>query len=351
MDPGRASSKLMRCKPQDQHDGVVNEISLDPLVSRFVSGGADGQVKLWDTKTVVCLWSSDRQLQSLVVDPFLKVSSALADGIIIGALNSGDIILWSLSTQFLSDDIFTPTSVTQHRIMSPIPKEDLSPQGAVVPKPKPNMLCVRRHSQTKAALLIGYSDHPFFYRIIVDLTSGAYEITTFGDPSLGNNSIVKSVFAALPDDCNFVITGSQLGSIGVYDWDTPQTSPSVTPARRCEADEDGAVTALAWSSLVLASGFASGATVIWDALTFERLRLFWSPIPHAAPGREVGGVSSIVVAKEFLIIVVGNRVMSWKVGAVHSRDAPRKGKHTRARKNPLSKGQRMHVLIAMLVVD
>jgi hypothetical protein len=39
--------------------------------------------------------------------------------------------------------------------------------------------------------------------------------------------------------------------------------------------------------------------------------------------------------------------MSWKVGAVRSRHAPHKGKHASAKKNPLSKGQRMHVLISV----
>ena len=341
MDPGRASSKLVRCKLQEQHDGAVNEIALDPVGTRFISGGADGQLKLWDTKTVVCLWSSDRQHQSLVVDPFLKVSSALTDGVIIGALDSGDILLWSSSTHLLlSDDVSTPISFSQHRITLPIPKGQFPPQDVVASKPKPSILRVRRHSEMTAALLIGYSDHPFFYRVVIDLTSGKYETTAFGDPSFGNNSIVEPVFATQPDDYSFVITGGQLGSVDIYDWDAPKTSSSVTAARKCYAHEDGAVTALTWSPLVLATGFAFGTTVIWDSLTLEPLRLFSSPV---RPGRELEGVSKIVVAKELLIIVVDNRVMSWKVGAARSRDTPHKSKHSRAKKNQLSKGQRTHV--------
>jgi WD40 repeat protein len=345
MDPGRASSKLVRCKVEDQHDGVVNEIALDPAVSQFVSGGADGQVKLWDTKTVVCLWSSDKQIQSLVVDPFLKVSSALADSIIVGALNSGDILLWTSSRDFYSDGFSSQTSFAQHRIVSPISKGQLSPQDAFVPKPQPSVLHVRRHSQTTAALLIGYSDHPFFYRVVVDLTSGKYETTTFGDPSFGNSSIVEPILATQPDDCSFIITGDIVGSVSIYDWDTPQTSTSVIPTRRFEAHEDGAVTALAWSSVVLATGSARGTTTVWDALTLEPLRLFSSPVPRAAPGREVGvgSVSKIVIEKELLVIIVDNRVMAWKVGQAHH-DAPHKRKHARANRNPIPKGQRMRVL-------
>ncbi|KAG1816768.1 WD40-repeat-containing domain protein [Suillus subaureus] len=344
MDPGRASSKLVRCKVEDHHDGVVNEIALDPAVNRFVSGGADGQVKLWDTKTVVCLWSSDKQLQSLVVDPFLKVSSALADGIIAGALSSGDIIFWTSSRQVHSDDLSSPASFAQHRIVSPISKGQLSPQDAFIPKPQPTVLRVRRRSQTTAALLIGYSDHSFFYRIVVDLTSGKYETTAFGDPSFGHNSIIEPVFAAQPDDCNFIITGDLLGSVGIYDWDTPQTSSSVVPSRRFEAHEDDAVTALAWSSVVFATGSARGTTTVWDALTLEPLRLFSSPVPRTGPGREVGGVSKIVIEKELLVIIADNRVMSWKVGQVHHRDAPHKSKHARANRNPTSKGQQRYNL-------
>ncbi|KAG1853158.1 WD40-repeat-containing domain protein [Suillus subalutaceus] len=325
MDPGRASSKLVRCKVEDHHDGVVNEIVLDPAVNRFVSGGADGQVKLWDTKTVVCLWCSDKQLRSLVVDPFLKVSSALADGIIAGALSSGDVILWTSSRQFHSDDLSSPAFFAQHRIVSPIPKGQPSPQDAFIPKPQPTVLCS-------------------FYRIVVDLTSGKYETTAFGDPSFGYNSITEPVFAAQPDDCSFIITGDLLGFVGIYDWDTPQTSSSVVPSRRFEAHEDGAVTALAWNSVVLATGSARGTATVWDALTLEPLRLFSSPVPRAAPGLEVGGVSKIVIEKELLVIIADNRVMSWKVGQVHHRDAPHKSKHARANRNPISKGQQRYDL-------
>ncbi|KAG2137475.1 hypothetical protein DEU56DRAFT_887211 [Suillus clintonianus] len=344
MDPGRASSKLVRCKVEDHHDGIVNEIALDPVVSRFVSGGADGQVKLWDTKTVVCLWSSDKQLQSLVADPFLKVSSDLADGMIVGALNSGDILLWTSPGQVHSDDFSSPASFVQHRIMWPISKEQSSPQDAVISKPQPTVLCVRRHSQATAALLIGYSDHPFFYRVIVDLTFGKYETTAFGDASFGCNSIVEPVFAAQSEDCSVIITGDLLGFVGIYDWDTPKTSSSVVPARRFEAHEDGAVTALACSSIVLVTGSARGTATVWDALTLEPLRLFSSPLPRTVPGREVGGVSKIVIKKELLVIIANNRVMSWKVGQVHSGDAPHKIKYARAKKNPISKGQQRYDL-------
>jgi WD40 repeat protein len=340
MNPTPASPKLIRCKVEDQHDGVVNEIALDSVTSRFVSAGADGQVKLWDSKTVACLWSSERQHRSFVADPILKVSSALADGVIISALNSGDVLVWLSATEFLSNDLPTPISFIQHRITSPISKEQLSPQDTF---PRLISLCVHRCSQTTAVLLLGYSDHPFFYRLIVNLTSGKYETTAFGDPSFGNNSAVEPVFATQPDDRSLVISGGNLGSIGIYDWDAPHTS-SVTSARRCEADVAGAVTAIAWSSLVLATGYSYGTTVVWDALTLEPLRLFSFPM---RPGRDVEIVSKIVIAKELLIMVVDNMVMSWKVGAVRSRHAPHKGKHASAKKNPLSKGQRTHVLISV----
>ncbi|KAG1778051.1 hypothetical protein EV702DRAFT_187766 [Suillus placidus] len=42
--------------------------------------------------------------------------------------------------------------------------------------------------------------------------------------------------------------------------------------------------------------------------------------------------------------IADNRVMSWKVGQIHDRDAPHKSKYARANRNPFPKGQRMHVL-------
>ncbi|KAG2143932.1 hypothetical protein BD769DRAFT_1747606 [Suillus cothurnatus] len=101
--------------------------------------------------------------------------------------------------------------------------------------------------------------------------------------------------------------GPLLGSIGIYDWDTPQTSSSIVPTHRLEAHEDGGVTALAWSSVVLATGSACGTTTVWDALTLEPLRRFSSPVPHAAPGCKVGGVSKIVIEKELLVVIADNR--------------------------------------------
>ncbi|KAG1778053.1 hypothetical protein EV702DRAFT_1196460 [Suillus placidus] len=138
----------------------------------------------------------------------------------------------------------------------PISKGQPSPQDEFIPKPQPTVLSS-----------IGYSDHPFFYCVVVDFTSGKYETTAFGDPSFRYNSTVEPIFAAQSDDCSFIITGDLLGSVGIYDWYTPQTSSSVVPARRFEAHEDGAVTALAWSSVVLATGSVRGTATIWDALT------------------------------------------------------------------------------------
>ncbi|KAG1776818.1 hypothetical protein EV702DRAFT_1279042 [Suillus placidus] len=209
----------------------------------------------------------------------------------------------------------------------PISKGQPSPQDEFIPKPQPTVLCVRRHSQTTAALLIGYSDHPFFYRVVVDLTSGKYETTAFGDPSFGYNSTVEHLSLHMSN------------SRERLDWYTPQTSSSVVPARRFEAHEDGAVTALAWSSVVLATGSVRGTATIGDALTLEPLRLFSSPVPRAAPGREVGGISKIVIEKELLLTIADNRAMSWKVGQIHDRDAPDKSKHARANRNPFPKGQ------------
>ena len=78
---------------------------------------------------------------------------------------------------------------------------------------------------------------------------------------------------------------------------------SVTPVHRFEAHID-AVTTISWSPSIFATGSArAGADT-----------LLCHPSPRQAPGHDWDGVSRILVNKELLVITVGNRVMTWKVG-------------------------------------
>ena len=113
-----------------------------------------------------------------------------------------------------------------------------------------------------------------------------------------------------------------LGCVSIYNW----TLPAV-PIRNFEAHQDSlSVTALAWNGVTLITGLASGMVHVWDALTFEHLRMFVSPISCDRGGRagpENKPVSQILIGREreLLLVSVGDQVMAWKAGPV-----PKNGK-------------------------
>ncbi|KAJ7187891.1 hypothetical protein C8R46DRAFT_1052986, partial [Mycena filopes] len=120
------------------------------------------------------------------------------------------------------------------------------------------------------------SDNHLFYRFDIDFSTGAVE-------------------CAAPGELSLIITGTQLGCVGIYDWTDPTAA---LPAYKFEA-------ALAWNGL-------RGVTKVWDALTLEHLRTF--PSPGMAAPAEDPSVRQIVLGpeKEVLLVAVGDRVMATR---------------------------------------
>ncbi|KAF9231506.1 hypothetical protein BU15DRAFT_90890 [Melanogaster broomeanus] len=344
MDSGRATPRLIRCSVDDQHEGAVQQLVPDPTSNTFLSAGADGRIKLWDFRTLALMWSSEKQQQSLVTDPFISIAGSFSEGFFVGALNGGDVLLFNVwETPGTSGE--RTFANRQLRITAPISGDKPTAHlDGSVPEPRVTKTWLYRIAESCVLLLVQYSNHSLVYHVCADMQSRQVTIVSFGDTSFSNVSVVEPVVSTRSCDGGMVIIGDHLGFISIYEVDVPFSSKSsVAPVHRFEAHTDGGVTAVSWGPIVFATGSARGTTVVWDSLTLEPLRYFTSPAPRPAPGRDWDSVSQILLDQELVVIVVGNRVMTWIIGKASGREHQRKkSKHSHAKKNLTSKGQQQY---------
>lgn len=322
----RPVTDLVRCDVAEEHEGTVFDVTWDDASGAIVaSAGGDGKIKLWDSKTMQCLWASEKKAWILVSDAFLKVCVSISQGLVVAVTRSGEVALWK-GFNLQSIESFAAASITEVRI--PCPVVIMEPSNSIMDVTRDvSALYIDPHASAPT-VLVAYEEDPNFYRLRVDITGGI-ETTTFGDASFGFISAIAPFFSP---DVSFILTGDQLGCVNVYDWTAAPQSRSAGPAVQCvrkfEAHEDGAaVTALAWNGVTLVTGSARGTAHVWDALTFEHLRSFASPMPRirgrgAGEGREREFVRQILLGpeKEVILVNVGDRVLAWKAGPV-----PRQG--------------------------
>ena len=348
MDNNRASSKLTRCRLDDEHEGSVQDLFWVPGADAFVSAALDGKVKLWD-RGVKCVWTSDRE-GGLVADSFVKVTAIISGAsiVIAGAKPSGDMVVWTgLSPSPAEESPQSLSPVSLIRIQSPVTDAEEA-QGHAI-----KAIHLRIEADNRLSILTQYENHSFSYRTRVDLTSRTVNHIQFGDEPIGSVSAMKQSFSVNSKESSFIIVGDTLGCISIYDWDgVPDFTssckyPTVRATCKFEAHEDGAVTAIAANTNIIATGSARGTTKYWDSLNLGLLRSFPSPGARLRAGGEWAGVSNIILERDFVIISVGSRVLAWRAGPVGSRGPPiSKGKSAKcARKNPLTKGFRESPLI------
>ncbi|KNZ77303.1 F-box/WD repeat-containing protein pof10 [Termitomyces sp. J132] len=327
----RPVSEFVRCEVDEEHVGAVVDAVWDDPSTVVATGGADGAVKLWDTKTVRCLWTSERNAGVLMPDACCKVAVSVAKGLVAVVMTSGEIVVW---TGFHFDGGFSSAAVTETRISLPVESTD-STQYAASGAPRTALiLCIDTRS-VNPTILTAFEDDSYFYRLSIT-QSGVVETTTFGDAAFGSLSCISPFFSHSIEP-SFILTGDRMGCVSVYAWDSFTSATPIQCVRKFEAHEDGAaVTALAWNGITLITGSDRGTTYIWDGLTFEYLRSFASPVPRVRghgnnQGREIEPVNQILIGPENLVLLVsvGNRVLAWMAGIVpkHSSGGVR-GRHT-----------------------
>ncbi|KAF8882807.1 hypothetical protein BD779DRAFT_1444511 [Infundibulicybe gibba] len=330
MDDVIRGAELVRCPVADMHeDSILDAIwDSDSKILMAVTSAGDGRVKLWDGKTVRCLWTSEVNYLKRVVNPYVKVAASLPKGCISGVMKNGDISIWTgFPMEF--DEAEATMPVTHLWIpcpmTSPMTSLEDGDNWAITVK----TFCLDPYASSPT-LLVAYQDDPYFYRLRLDLSSNTVETAAFGDASFAPISCTKPFFSPVPDEPSIVITGDHMGCVSVYRWDETCEFPNIAiaPFKNFEAHEDGsAITTFTWNGLVLITGSAHGSTHVYDGLTFEFLRSFSSPKPRAYRQRWMGGhieadqaVNHILVSpdKEFLLVCVGDSVMCWKAGPVPS---------------------------------
>ena len=347
MDNNRASSKLIRCKLDDEHEESVQDLFWVPGADAFVSAALDGRVKLWDKK-VKCIWTSDRE-GGLVADSFVKVTAIIseANNVIVGAKANGDVVVWTgLSTSLLEEAGQSSSPIALIRIGSPVTDAEEGQRHTI------KAIHLHIDVDDRLSILTHHENHPFFYRTRVHLTAETVDHIQFGDQPIGSISAIKQSFSPNPKESSFIVVGDTLGCISIYDWDgvldfTPSYRyPTARAIRKFEAHKDGAVTAIAYNTNIIATGSARGTTKYWDSLNLALLRSFSSPGARPRAGGEWDAVSNIIVERDLAVISVGSRVLAWKAGPASRGPTISKGKSVkRARKNPLTKGFRESPLI------
>ena len=328
----RSAADIRRCDIVDEHDGAVLDIKWDQ--EYLATGGADGRVKLWNAKTVSCLWTSEQVLKTFIPDACVKIATSILHGYVVAVFRSGDIHVWtgvsagSSLSEIIENVVPNPTRTTTVGYDSDAPHDivtlDVDPS---CPTP---------------TFLVAYQNDPFFYRIQI---KQQVNVTAFGDPNFGSMSLVVPFFKSDTLEQSIVLVGDHIGCISLYAWDSNQIHPttnSVAPKRKFEALADGAsITAIAWNGITLIAGSVRGTTHVFEGLTFAPLRSFTSPMPRlrAAAGhaltaeqaRERQMVRHIIVSpnKEVMFVGVGDRVMAWHAGPVPKHTAGGvRGRHT-----------------------
>lgn len=334
IDPSRRgiNFQLTRCLIDDEHEGPVMDAAWDGN-ELAVTGGSDGRVKLWDTRTMRCIWTSEQQTVDLVIDPVLKVATAVATkGVIVGCMRSGNIVVFKGFERFVNPGRKVPKDsgvieCSAQTLMIPCPV-DFTTRARTV-----TSLYIDPNAFSNCPiLLVAFDCDTHFYKISFEMGNAgdpSFRTEIFGDDAFGDLSCIRPYFAAGTDQSSFILTGDCLGCISVYDWQVKDfdTKAAIHPVRRFEAHIDGStVTAIHWNGTTLISGSARGTTHVFDGLTLEELRNFASPMPrfrgrgHAPPvdPNDDGRVRQILVNpdRDVLVVNVGNAVLAWKAGAI-----------------------------------
>ena len=292
-----------------------------------MSGGADGQVRVWEVNTSInCLWTSS---PTLVRDACVKVAMDVRHGVVVAGLRSGTVLTWTgFAFSSADDNGALALEPQEHRLLAPTPPLDTSDSSSHE-APLPELMDIRIAPEDGgASLLTVYHSSPIFHRYSWNVTTNAFDHTVFGEESAASIRAIFPAWTTRPDEHDFVITGDQLGDISIFAWNATPTSPSpqvsgsdgtdlaiVRAIRHFAAHEDGAVTALAWNSAVLVSG-SCGTIKAWDALTFVPLRTISFPVARPFAGRDLDSVSQIVLEGDALVVSAGSTVLAWKAGPV-----------------------------------
>ncbi|KAI0270695.1 hypothetical protein BC834DRAFT_862759 [Gloeopeniophorella convolvens] len=302
----------------------------------LVTAGVDGRVKIWSvmgTRALHCVWTSEPHQPEYVFDSVPRVVEDLTNGLVVAATGSGDVIVFSgFKYPFFALD--TPDLYPIQKIRIPaqlFPQPGEQSSGTSRRTQILNLsFCVS--SPSKLSILVAYRNSVHFYRCDVDLPTGQANIQTYGTAGLGVIRCIQPDFSTNPSESSFIVVGTQLGIVGVYDWGSGTLSNDPLPAtRHVDVFEDAHVTNVAVNPFVIVAGSSRGAIRVLDVLTLEPLRSL--PAPTSSDVRQ------IELRGDALLASIGSKVLAWRggnFGSSHNPKTRNKGKQA-ANSGPWSK--------------
>lgn len=314
-DPSRTTSaKFSRSLISEQHNGTVIDAVWGRGGDVFLTAGIDGKVKLWDVIKMRCLWTSPMP-QDLPFSTFFpsRIDFDSQKGIAVAMFSNGDLFVWwGLSPLYVGDSISRVDEVV-------IPVGPQLPPGGT--------FHLILDTTDGLSLLFHHPDSGHFHRHNIDTTTRDVETVRFGeeiDRSIKSLRLITTTQAVASP---FVLVGDCLGSLSVYDWNSPRERNGgfIQPVKRIAAFDDGdAVLSIEWNPWVMVTGSSAGTVKVWDSLKFNLLRTFQ---PQA---RGYTGEPFIALEREMIVIAFGDKVTTWKAGPVRKGNrvihASKKGK-------------------------
>ncbi|KAH9064404.1 hypothetical protein EDB87DRAFT_1323164 [Lactarius vividus] len=279
-----------------------------PMVTPLSQAGADGRVKVWTTTPFRCFWTSERHLLGLDdTDAIVRVVEDLDNGLVVAASRSGDIIVLSGFNIPLNPVDTPPPNIQKFCISAhDLSKADIGvAQTQHVQSAEILSFLSQVTSPTRLSVLLCRVDSAHFYRCTMDL--GSKQVDVFGNPAFGSIRCIRPMFSNDLTEQDFVIAGTQLGFISIYDWgNISPSSEALLGSRHADVFANAHVTSLAINAFVIAAGSARGAIRILDLLTLETLRSIAPPMNT--------DVAQIELIGEALVAIVGSEVLAWSSG-------------------------------------
>ena len=313
MSGTQAPAHVYTSSVRQEHEGAVLDGTWTASGDAFVTVGSDGRVKVWTVSPFCCTWTSERHLLGREIDPISKVAEDLANGLIVAASRSGDIIILSgFDAPFNSATDASVHDIQKLCISAPnLRMPDVQPHSDPQAM-KISALFLRASSPTSLSILAFYLDTHWFSRYSMDLLSKHVDAKTFGNAAFGTIRCIQPAFSNNPEEPSFVLAGTLLGFISIYDWDPTSLSLSSDPipaSRHVDVFLDASVTSLAMNPFVIVAGSSRGAIMVLDMLTLETLRSF------AVTPNEV---RQIELAGDVLVASVGSEVLAWSTSHFRS---------------------------------
>jgi len=322
MNGARTPAKSQHSGVEEEHRSAVLDAVWAAGGRACVTAGADGRIKVWSLRQLFCIWTSDTVPTASNANPCISVAEDLANGVVAGGFQSGDIVVYTgfsssfdhvpgmpLPTMLIKGTRILASSYLTLDSSQPFGQEQWEISSLFIHVLGPN----------KVSVLASFCNSPLFFRYDIDHFSAQVDVVAFGDPASGSVECIQPFFSTSTDERSFIVVGDKLGVISIYDWEAGHGSAqSVTPELRREVFEDVSVTAVAMNSLVLVAGSSNGSIRVLDALSLGHLRSF------AAPMRDK--VRRIILHKDMLVASVGSRVLAWKAGPLPHGKPKGKGK-------------------------